>query len=81
MRWSIIMTYKGHIKNGMVVLDEPLRLPEGSQVLIQPVAAVASVATPLPLSDLLRQVAGRGKDLPADGSAQHDHYTYGTPKR
>lgn len=29
------MTYKGHIKNGVAVLDEPVRLPEGAQVRIQ----------------------------------------------
>ncbi len=75
------MTYKGHIKNGTVVLDEPVSLPEGSQVLIQPVAVTTSPAPAVPLSDLLRQVAGQGKDLPTDGSAQHDHYIYGTPKR
>jgi len=26
------MTYRGHIENGTVVLEEPLDLPEGSQV-------------------------------------------------
>ena len=69
------MTYKGHIKNGVVVLDEPVQLAEGSQVLIQP------VQTPAPLGELFREVAGQGKDLPPDGSIQHDHYIYGTPKQ
>jgi hypothetical protein len=26
------MTYKGHIKNGTVVLDQPVALPEGAEV-------------------------------------------------
>ena len=69
------MTYRGHIRNGAVVLDESVRLPEGSQVVIQPVEA------PVTLGDLLRDVAGQGKELPDDGSVQHDHYIYGTPKR
>jgi hypothetical protein len=69
------MTYKGHIENGAVVLDEPVQLPEGSRVIIQSAEATAS------LRELLGDVAGRGKDLPDDGSVQHDHYIYGSPKR
>ena len=69
------MTYKGHIKNGVAVLDGDLKLPEGSAVLIQPIEASVS------LTELLRDVAGQGKDLPSDGAVQHDHYIYGTPKR
>jgi hypothetical protein len=30
---------------------------------------------------LFRDVAGQGKDLPDDGSLQHDHYISGAPKR
>jgi len=40
---SLAMTYKGHIRNGAVVLNEPVRLPDGSQVLIQPVEAPATL--------------------------------------
>ncbi len=69
------MTYKAHIKNGVAVLDDGAKLPEGSEVLIQPVESSIS------LGELLRDVAGKGKDLPSDGSVQHDHYIYGTPKR
>jgi hypothetical protein len=69
------MTYKAHIKNGVAVLDDDVKLPEDSQVLVQPIEAPAS------LGELLGDVAGQGKDLPADGSIQHDHYIYGTPKR
>ena len=69
------MTYKGYIRNGAVVLNEPVRLPDGSQVLIQPVEAPAT------LGELFRDVAGKGQDLPDDGSIQHDHYIYGTTKR
>ncbi len=30
------MTYRGHIKNGVAVLDEPGDLPEGTPVVILP---------------------------------------------
>ena len=33
------MTYRGHIKNGVAVLDEPADLPEGTPVVVQPVEA------------------------------------------
>lgn len=69
------MTYRGHIKNGMIVLDESIQLPEGSEVLVQPVGAQ------VPLTDLLKSVAGKGNDLPVDGSKNHDHYISGAPKR
>jgi hypothetical protein len=32
------MTYRGHVKNGQVMLDEPVSLAEGTQVSIQVVA-------------------------------------------
>lgn len=33
------MTYKGHVENGVVVLDDPTRLPEGAEVRIEFVTA------------------------------------------
>jgi hypothetical protein len=75
------MTYRGHIRNGAVVLDEPVRLPDGSQVLIQPVESPVAATAPATLGELFREVAGQGKGLPDDGSVQHDHYISGTPKR
>lgn len=69
------MTYKAHIKNGVAVLDDDVKLQEGTEVLIQPVVAPAT------LGDLLRDVTGKGKGLPSDGSNQHDHHIYGTPQR
>src|SRR4051812_36058626 len=74
------MVYRAHINNGAAVFDEPAKLPEGSAVLVQPVEPAATQPTVTP-GELFRDVAGRGKDLPSDGSAQHDHYIYGTPKR
>jgi hypothetical protein len=69
------MTYKAHIKDGVAVLEDNVKLPEGSEVLAQPVEVQTS------LGELFRDVIGKGKDLPTDGSVQHDHYIYGAPKR
>ncbi len=35
------MTYRGHIKNGAVVLDDDVTLPEGTEVRLEPVAHLA----------------------------------------
>ena len=43
------MTYRGHIKNGVAVLDDDVKLPEGTPVVIQPAEG---------LNDALRAVAG-----------------------
>ena len=29
------MTYRGHVKNGQILLNEPARLPEGAQVNVE----------------------------------------------
>jgi hypothetical protein len=32
------VSYQGHIERGMVVFDEPISLPEGTEVVVEPVA-------------------------------------------
>jgi hypothetical protein len=34
-RYNEIMTYRGHIKNGQITLDEPAKLPEGAEVSVE----------------------------------------------
>ena len=33
------MSFQGHAQNGVVVFDEPVSLPEGAQVRVEPVTA------------------------------------------
>jgi hypothetical protein len=33
------MSYRGHIRNGVAVLDDGVKLAEGSEVVVQPVEA------------------------------------------
>jgi hypothetical protein len=40
------MTYRGHIKNGQVLLDEPASLPEGAEVNIEVVEKEVHIAYP-----------------------------------
>lgn len=73
------MTYRGHIKNGQVVLDEPVSLSEG-----MPVDIVVQDSAPSGESSIwddLLEFAGKAEGLPPDFAAEHDHYIHGTPKR
>ena len=71
------MPYHGHIQNGVVVLDEPVPLPNGTEVRIEP---VDSERRPT-LAERFRNVIGTVPDLPSDMAENHDHYVHGTPKR
>ncbi|HUW61295.1 MAG TPA: hypothetical protein VMZ06_09835 [Candidatus Bathyarchaeia archaeon] len=70
------MAYKGHLKNGMIVIDEPVNLPEGTEVRIE----VAEADGPT-LAERLASVIGTAKDLPHDAAENLDHYLYGAPKK
>lgn len=88
------MNYRGRVKNGVIVFDEPLSLPEGTQVIVQLAASVSPQSgedkqNPPPAADKPRKkLAERFKgsigsisDLPPDFSENHDHYIHGTPKK
>jgi hypothetical protein len=36
------MSFQGHIEKGMVVLDQPLPLPDGTPVLVEPITTAAA---------------------------------------
>ncbi len=79
------MTYRGRVKGGVVIVDEPAGLPEGAEVRIE----IASSGPDEPVLDengqtlgqKLLKYAGKATGLPPDASRNHDHYLYGTPKR
>ena len=48
------MTYRGHIKNGRVTLNEPVGLPEGAEVSVEILEKRARITSPkerMPLRD------------------------------
>lgn len=71
------MVYRGRVSNGVVVLEEGVRLPEGTAVKVEPVEGpsvaggddrlyrLGQLAVPTGISDL---------------SVNIDHYLYGHPK-
>lgn len=78
------MTYRGTVREGVVVLDEPVRLPDGARVdvsLVEEKAGVPGTDNVPSVLDQLKDLAGTVEGLPADIAENHDHYLYGTKKR
>jgi hypothetical protein len=65
-----------HFDGQVIVPDEPVQLPVG-----QPLRVHVEVVEAAPRFAELLSFASDLPDAPADLSAQHDHYLYGTPKR
>jgi len=79
------MTYRGKIKNGMVVLDDPTALPEGVEVSVRPLKSRNGKSRgkkpPASVYQRYKLFIGVVDDLPSDMSVNLDHYLYGAPKR
>lgn len=79
------MTYRGQIKNGVVVLEGNPPLPEGTQVRVEAVQTPAETPLQTPETpnvwDGLLELAGTAEGLPPDASQNIDYYLYGLPKR
>jgi hypothetical protein len=77
------MTYRGRVKNGVIVLEDAGTLPEGAEVIVDVVVPLPEPPTTEPIPSLyerLKNVVGRVHDLPPDFAEHHDHYIHGTPK-
>ena len=79
------MTYRGKVKNGVIVLDDPKAMPEGTEVSVRPLKRCTRKgvrkAGPPTVYERYRRFIGVIKDLPPDSSINIDHYLYGAPKR
>ena len=78
------MTAIGHIENGQIVLDDPLKLPNGTKVAVsvQPDQSSQESDEQLPsLYERMKSVVGKAKGLPSDFAINHDHYLHEQPKR
>ena len=76
------MTYKAHVRNGCVVLDEPWELAEGVEVevVLSAGGSAAPVTNARTLRDRLKPFIGMANGLPPDGSRNLDQHLYGAPK-
>ncbi len=77
------MTYKGHIRNGAIVLDEPVPLPEGVPAKIELAIGLSSFGEEdgPSIGERYAEVLGKASSLPEDTAENHDHYLYGVAKR
>ena len=79
------MTYRGHVENGVVVLQDPTVLREGEEVSVRPLRtrtrAPRKAAECPTLYEQLKDVIGIAKGLPPDLARNHDHYLHGLPKK
>jgi hypothetical protein len=81
------MTFRGTMKNGVVVLENPTRIPEGAPVSVRVLKQRRGSARQFAkndghtLYDTLKNVIGKAKGMPSDAARNHDHYLYGVPKR
>jgi hypothetical protein len=78
------MTYRGRVRNGVVVLESGVRLREGMDVRVEPVEE-AQEAPPdsqeaRQLREGLLSFSGVIKEGPSDLARNHDHYLHGTPR-
>ena len=74
------MTYRGRVKNGVVVLEGAVSLSEGTIVRVEPIEDAESGADGS-VYDRLARMAGRVKGLPHDLARQHDHYLHRQRRR
>jgi len=65
------MTYRGHVKNGLIALDEPAQLPEGAEVRVE---VVENGRRQPAIWAKLLNLAGSVKGLPPDMARNHDDY-------
>jgi hypothetical protein len=81
------MTYKGRVQNGVILVEDGVRLPEGAEVHVEladvPESSEKNDEPPIweKLADLGRWAETQPTDLPADLAVNHDHYLHGAPKR
>lgn len=79
------MTYRGRVKNGVVVLEAGVCLREGMDVRVEPIGEAQGAAEGPQETRRLREgllsFSGVVKEGPSDLARNHDHYLHGTPKR
>jgi len=71
------MVYSGRVKQGVIVLEPPVEIPEGTEVRVETIPA----ATSRTLAERFGDVIGAASELPEDLAENHDHYLHGAPKR
>lgn len=74
------MVLPGHVRNGVIVLNDPIALPDGTAVQVEVVVPSHCPSKGPSLYEVLQPLVGQAPDLPADAAQNIDHYLYGHPK-
>ena len=74
------MSYKGTVRNGVVVLEGTAHLPDGTEVRVEPLEAGSVASSREELSALFRAGERAKPTGIPDLAINHDHYLYGHPK-
>ncbi|MCL4216015.1 MAG: hypothetical protein KJ052_03275 [Candidatus Hydrogenedentes bacterium] len=70
------MTYKGHVKNGAIILDDEVELEDGTKVVVEVIAEMRKEAAAISAEsryEHYRDLIGAIK-MPKDWSEEHDRY-------
>jgi hypothetical protein len=79
-----VMTYRGHVVDGIIRLDDAPILPERVEVEVRlltentPPSEESRVPS---LYERLKDVVGKAEGLPPDLAENHDHYLHGQDRR
>ena len=69
------MEYQGKVIDGVVVLNDGQKLPDGTPVRVSTLGELP------PLIEVFRDLGEPVEGLPSDLARNHDHYLHGAPKR
>ena len=72
------MSFTGRIQNGVVVLPPEVKLPEGTEVTVEPMN-LASESDPF--LQAISKAAKPRPNWPIDYALNHGHYVSGEPKK
>jgi hypothetical protein len=74
---AMTTTITAHFDGQFIVPDQPVEWPVGQSLRLSIESIDAGPGRFADLCDLAADIP----DAPIDGSVQHDHYLYGTPKK
>jgi hypothetical protein len=72
------MSYKGRVRNGVVVLPPEAVLPEGAEVEVIPIAVAGDDP---PFLQAILKLAKPRPEWPEDFALNHAHYAKGHPRK
>jgi hypothetical protein len=73
------MKIQGTVRNGVVILDAPCPVAEGTLVEVE--FEPGPEDSEPTWADVFKDIAGKATGLPSDYAENHDYYLHGQPKK